>query len=115
MVNDFRPFGAAMAKLSTGTKTIERLDGSLETMTTAMNQTRRIDTAYEIYLGLYQAITGPEERQKLFREFSPSFFDLIVIDECHRGSAAEDSAWREILEYFSASTQISLTATPKET
>ena len=51
----------------------------------------------------------------MFREFSPSFFDLIVIDECHRGSAAEDSAWREILEYFSAATQIGLTATPKET
>lgn len=115
MVNDFRPFGAAMAKLSTGAKTIERADGSLETMTTAIDQARRIDTAYEIYLGLYQAITGPEERQKLFREFSPGFFDLIVIDECHRGSAAEDSAWREILEYFSAATQIGLTATPKET
>ena len=76
---------------------------------------RRIDTAYEIYLGLYQAITGPEDHQKVFRELSPSFFDLIVIDECHRGSAAEDSAWREILEYFSSATQIGLTATPKET
>lgn len=116
MVNDFRPFGAAMAKLSTGAKTIERADGSMEVITTAIeNKTRRIDSAYEIYLGLYQAITGPEERQKLFREFSPGFFDLIVIDECHRGSAAEDSAWREILEYFSAATQIGLTATPKET
>jgi type I restriction enzyme R subunit len=115
MVNDFRPFGAAMAKLSTGAKTIERLDGTVEFLTTAIDQIRRIDTAYEIYLGLYQAITGPEERQKLFREFSPGFFDLIVIDECHRGSAAEDSAWREILEYFSAATQIGLTATPKET
>jgi type I restriction enzyme R subunit len=115
MVNDFRPFGAAMAKLSTGAKTIERADGSVETLTTAVDKIRRIDTAYEIYLGLYQAITGPEERQKLFREFSPGFFDLIVIDECHRGSAAEDSAWREILEYFSDATQIGLTATPKET
>lgn len=116
MVNDFRPFGAAMAKLSTGAKTIERADGGVEVITTAIeNKTRRIDSAYEIYLGLYQAITGPEERQKLFREFSPGFFDLIVIDECHRGSAAEDSAWREILEYFSAATQIGLTATPKET
>ena len=76
---------------------------------------RRIDTAYEIYLGLYQAITGPEERQKIFREFSSGFFDLIVIDERHRGSAAEDSAWREILEYFSSATQIGLTATPRET
>lgn len=115
MVNDFRPFGAAMAKLSTNAKTIERDDGSTIDLTIALDKKRRIDTAYEVYLGLYQAITGPEERQKLFREFSPGFFDLIVIDECHRGSAAEDSAWREILEYFSSATQIGLTATPKET
>jgi type I restriction enzyme R subunit len=115
MVNDFRPFGPAMAKLSTGAKTIERQDGSEVELTTALDKKRRIDTAYEIYLGLYQAITGPEERQKLFREFSPGFFDLIVIDECHRGSAADDAAWREILTYFSAATQIGLTATPKET
>ena len=115
MVNDFRPFGAAMAKLSTSAKTIEREDGSEVGLTTALDKKRRIDTAYEVYLGLYQAITGPEERQKLYREFSPGFFDLIVIDECHRGSAAEDSAWREILDHFSAATQIGLTATPKET
>ena len=115
MVNGFRPFGAAMAKLSTGAKTIERADGTTADLTTALDKKRRIDTAYEIYLGLYQAITGPEERQKLFREFSPDFFDLIVIDECHRGSAADDSAWREILKYFSSATQIGLTATPKET
>jgi type I restriction enzyme R subunit len=115
MVNDFRPFGPAMAKLSTGAKTIEREDGSEVEITTALDKKRRIDTAYEVYLGLYQAITGPEDRQKLFREFSPGFFDLIVIDECHRGSAAEDSAWREILEYFSGATQIGMTATPKET
>ena len=115
MVNDFRPFGAAMAKLSTNANTIERWDGSTEELTTAIGKTRRIDTAYEIYLSLYQAITGPAEHQKIFREFSPGFFDLIVIDECHRGSAAEDSAWREILEYFSTATQIGLTATPKET
>ena len=86
-----------------------------EVISTAVDKIRRIDAAYEIYLGLYQAITGPEERQKLYREFSAGFFDLIVIDECHRGSAAEDSAWREILEYFAAATQIGLTATPKET
>ena len=115
MVNDFRPFGPAMAKLSTKAKTIERDDGLSEDLTTAVDKKRRIDTAYEVYLGLYQAITGPEEHQKIFREFSPSFFDLIVIDECHRGSAAEDSAWREILEYFTTATQIGLTATPKET
>src|SRR5271165_3372526 len=115
MVNDFRPFGAAMAKLSTNAKTIERQDGTKEDLTLALDKRRRIDTAFEVYLGLYQAITGPEERQKLYREFSPGFFDLIVIDECHRGSAAEDSAWREILEHFSGATQIGLTATPKET
>jgi type I restriction enzyme R subunit len=84
-----------MAKLSTGAKTIEREDGSEVELTTALDKKRRIDTAYEVYLGLYQAITGPEDRQKPFREFSPGFFDLIVIDECHRGSAADDAAWRE--------------------
>jgi len=115
MVNDFRPFGAAMAKLSTNAKTIERQDGTTVDLTLALDKKRRIDTAFEVYLGLYQAITGPEERQKLYREFSPGFFDLIVIDECHRGSAAEDSAWREILTHFSGATQIGLTATPKET
>ena len=115
MVNDFRPFGAAMAKLSTGSKTIERADGTEVEIPLALDKKRRIDTAYEIYMGLYQAITGPEEKQKIFREFSPGFFDLIVIDECHRGSAADDAAWREILEYFGAATQIGLTATPKET
>ena len=91
--NDFKPFGGAMTRLSR----------------------RDMDPSYEIYLSLYQSITGPEEKDKSFREFTPGFFDLIVIDECHRGSAAEDSAWREILEYFSAATQIGLTATPKET
>ncbi len=116
MVNDFRPFGAAMAKLSTGSKTIERDDGIEVPLLNAVDKKyRRIDTSYEIYLALYQAITGPEERQKIFKELSPDFFDLIVIDECHRGSAAEDSAWREILDYFKSATQIGMTATPKET
>lgn len=115
MVNDFRPFGPVMAKLSTGSKVIEREDGTTIDLPLAIDKRRRIDTSYEVYLGLYQAITGPEERQKLFRELSPDFFDLIVVDECHRGSAAEDSAWREILEHFSSATQIGMTATPKET
>ncbi len=115
MVNDFRPFGPAMAKLSTDAKIIKRTDGTKVDLTLALDKKRRIDTAYEGYLGLYQAIIGLEERQKLLREFSPGFFNLIVIDECHRGSAADDSAWREILEYSSAATQIGLTATPKET
>src|SRR5436189_4541803 len=64
MVNDFRPFGAAMAKLSTDAKTIERYDGTSVDLTIALDKKRRIDTAFEIYLGLYQAITGPEERRK---------------------------------------------------
>jgi type I restriction enzyme R subunit len=91
--NDFKPFGAAMTKISK----------------------RQIDKSYEIYLSLYQAVTGTEETQNIYKQFSPDFFDLIVIDECHRGSAAEDSAWREILAYFSSATHIGLTATPKET
>ncbi|NMD82120.1 DEAD/DEAH box helicase family protein [Klebsiella sp. DNRA6] len=91
--NDFLPFGTAMTKV-TG---------------------RTIDPAFEIHLALYQAITGPEEDQKAFKDVAPDFFDLIVIDECHRGSASEDSAWREILDYFSTATQVGLTATPKET
>ena len=115
MVNDFRPFGGAMAKLSVRSNTIERSDGTVADLPTAIESGRAINKSYEIYLGLYQSITGPDDRQKLYRDFSPGFFDLIVIDECHRGSAAEDSAWREILEYFSEATQIGLTATPKET
>src|SRR5271156_1362950 len=109
------PSARQWQKLSTNAKTIERRDGSKVDLTLALDKKRRIDTAFEVYLGLYQAITGSEERQKLFREFSPGFFDLIVIDECHRGSAAADSAWREILDHFSGATQIGLTATPKET
>jgi len=115
MVNDFRPFGSNMAKLSTSSKVIERDDGTEVTLPIAVDKKRRIDTSYEIYLALYQAITGPEDRDKLYRELSRNFFDLIVVDECHRGSAAEDSAWREILDYFSGATQIGMTATPKET
>ncbi len=93
MTNDFKPFGPAMTKI----------------------QKRQVNKSYEIYLSLYQAVTGSEEEKNIYKQFSPDFFDLIVIDECHRGSAAADSAWREILEYFSSATQIGLTATPKET
>jgi type I restriction enzyme R subunit len=91
--NDFKPFGQAMTKVTN----------------------RTVDSSYEIYLSLYQAVTGSEEEQNIYKQFSPDFFDLVVIDECHRGSAAEDSAWRKILDYFSAATHIGLTATPKET
>lgn len=76
---------------------------------------KKIDKSYEIYLALYQGLTNYDEDKDAYREFSRGFFDLIVIDECHRGSAAEDSAWREILKYFSDATHIGLTATPKET
>lgn len=76
---------------------------------------KEIDKAYEIYLALYQGLTDYEAERDAYRQFSPGFFDLIVVDECHRGSAADDSAWREILDYFSGATQIGLTATPKET
>ncbi|MFO7557540.1 MAG: DEAD/DEAH box helicase family protein [Desulfobacterales bacterium] len=76
---------------------------------------KQIDKSYEIYLALYQGLTNYDEDKDAYREFSPEFFDLIVIDECHRGSAAADSAWREILNYFADATHIGLTATPKET
>ena len=76
---------------------------------------RLVDKSYEIYLSLYQGISGSEEEKNIYKQFSPDFFDLIIVDECHRGSAKEDSAWREILEYFSKAAQIGLTATPKET
>ena len=91
--NDFLPFGSAMTKVTK----------------------RTVDPAFEIHLALYQALTGPEESQKAYKQVDKDFFDLIIIDECHRGSASEDSAWREILEYFSTATQVGLTATPKET
>jgi type I restriction enzyme R subunit len=78
-------------------------------------ENRNADKSYEIYLSLYQAVSGPEEWKNIYKQFSPDFFDLVIVDECHRGSAAEDSAWREILEYFSSATQIGMTATPKET
>lgn len=81
-------------------------------MTTVKN--REVDKSYEVYLAIYQGLTGSEEEKNIFRQFSPDFFDLIIIDECHRGSAREDSAWREVLEYFDSATQIGLTATPKE-
>ncbi|WP_313567166.1 EcoAI/FtnUII family type I restriction enzme subunit R, partial [Empedobacter sp.] len=78
-------------------------------------QKRQVDKSYEVYLAIYQGLTGNEEDKNIFKQFSPDFFDLIIIDECHRGSAKEDSAWREVLTYFGSATQIGLTATPKET
>jgi type I restriction enzyme R subunit len=93
MTNDFKPFGSAMTKI----------------------QKRQANKSYEIYLSLYQAVSGTEEERNIYKQFSPDFFDLIVVDECHRGSAAENSNWRKILDYFTSATQIGMTATPKET
>ncbi|NMM06953.1 EcoAI/FtnUII family type I restriction enzme subunit R [Polaromonas sp.] len=121
MVNDFRPFKGAMAKLSPNAKGVERVDAAsgkqfFEELDIAVNKsTKLVDKSYEIYLSLYQAVSGTEEEQNIYKQFSPDFFDLIVVDECHRGSADEDSAWREILTYFKSATHIGLTATPKET
>ena len=91
--NDFKPFGQAMTKITN----------------------RTVDKSFEIYLCLYQAVTGTEEEQNIYKQFSREFFDLVIVDECHRGSAADDARWRQVLEYFSSATQIGLTATPKET
>lgn len=93
MQQDFAPFGEVMHKITN----------------------REIKKNYEIYLALYQAVTGKEEWKQIYRQFPSDFFDLVVVDECHRGSAAEDSAWRDVLEYFSSATHLGLTATPKET
>ena len=83
-----------------------------EAMTVIKN--KEIDTAYNIYLALYQGLSD-YDREDAYKQFSPDFFDLVVVDECHRGSAREDSKWREILEYFKDATHLGLTATPKET
>jgi type I restriction enzyme R subunit len=91
--NDFKHFGSAMTKISS----------------------RNIDKSYEVYLSLYQAISGNDEDRNAYKQFDRDFFDLIVVDECHRGSAKENSNWREILEYFKSATQVGMTATPIET
>ena len=89
---DFKPFGGKMTKV----------------------ENKKLDSSYEIYLALYQQLAG-DDGVEPFKQFKPEFFDLILVDECHRGSAKEDSAWRKILEYFSGATQIGMTATPVET
>ena len=92
MSGDFKPFGGKMTKV----------------------ENRKLDSSYEIYLALYQQLAGDDGAEP-FKQFKPEFFDLILIDECHRGSAKEESAWRKILDYFSGATQIGMTATPIET
>jgi len=76
---------------------------------------READPSYEVYLALYQAVSGEEDIKNIYKQFSPEFFDLIIVDECHRGSAKADSQWREILDYFKPAVQVGMTATPKET
>lgn len=93
ITNDFKPFGPVMTKV----------------------RHRNMDPSYEVYLALYQAVSGSEEEKNVYKQFSRDFFDLVVIDECHRGSARDDSAWREILDYFEPAVKLGLTATPKET
>ena len=93
MQQDFSPFGEVMHKITN----------------------REVKKNYEVYLSLYQAVTGTEEWKQIYRQFPSDFFDLVVVDECHRGSAAEDSAWHEVLLYFDKATHLGLTATPKET
>ena len=93
MTNDFKPFSKVMTKV----------------------EKRNADKAFEIYMALYQGLSGKEEWKDVYKKFSGDFFDVVIVDECHRGSAKADSAWREILEHFSSAIQIGLTATPKET
>ena len=92
MTNDFKPFKKVMTKV----------------------ENRKMDSSYEIYMALYQQLSG-EDDLEIFKQFKPEFFDLIIVDECHRGSAREDSRWRKILDYFKPATKIGMTATPKET
>lgn len=94
MINDFKPFEKVMTKI----------------------ENRKLDSSYEIYLALYHQLAG-DDGSEPFRQFKPDFFDLIIVDEAHRGSARDDSRWRKVLEYFDTkgTTQIALTATPKET
>lgn len=92
MQQDFAPFGEVMHKITN----------------------RQAKKNYEIYLALYQAVTGTEEWKQIYRSYPADFFDLVIVDECHRGSAAADSSWREVLDYFSGATHVGMTATPRE-
>jgi type I restriction enzyme R subunit len=112
MMNDFSMFKGRMAKLSTSHKTITKVAASDDP---GGPGTKIVDKSFEVYLSLYQAVTGADEIDNVYKQFSPDFFDLVIVDECHRGSAREDSAWRNILEYFSSAIQLGMTATPKET
>lgn len=108
---DFKHFRDKMTIIR---KTVVDVNGQEELVLTKKRGISATDKAYEIFLGLYQGLTG-NEGVDAYKDFSADFFDLIVVDECHRGSAADDSSWRAILSYFSGATQVGMTATPRET
>jgi len=111
---DFKHFKDKMTIIKK--KVVTYSDGKEELVSTKKRGIDVTDKAYEVFLGLYQGLSNNEPGvEDAFRDFSEDFFDLVVVDECHRGSAKEDSAWREILKYFNKATHIGLTATPKET
>lgn len=119
IVHRLRSAGAVRKVLYLADRNIlvdQTIDGDFKPLkkVTTKVEGRRLDPAFEIYFSLYQQLVG-ENGEEIFRAFDPSFFDLVIIDECHRGSAAEDSAWRKILDYFSSAIQVGMTATPKET
>ncbi|MBS1684411.1 MAG: DEAD/DEAH box helicase family protein [Bacteroidetes bacterium] len=112
--NDFKHFKDKMTIIKK--KVVINKNGKEELVATTKRGIDSSDKAYEIFLGLYQGLSNSDPgMEDAYKDFSPDFFDLIIIDECHRGSAKEDSAWREILTYFNKATHIGLTATPKET
>jgi type I restriction enzyme, R subunit len=109
---DFKYFKDKMTVIK---KKVVEVDGKEKLVSNKKRGIDSSDKAYEIFLGIYQGLTNSDETiEDAYKDFSPGFFDLIIVDECHRGSAKEDSAWRKILEYFRSATQIGLTATPKE-
>lgn len=110
---DFRHFKDAMTVIK---KKLINVDGKDLLVSNNKRGIDNADKAFDIFLGLYQGLSNSDpEVSDAFKDFSPDYFDLIIVDECHRGSAKEDSKWREILEYFKTATHIGLTATPKET
>lgn len=110
---DFRHFKDAMTVIK---KKVITIDGKDLLVSDNKRGIDNADKAFDIFLGLYQGLSNANpDTADAFKDFSPDYFDLIIVDECHRGSAKEDSKWREILEYFSSATHIGLTATPKET
>ncbi len=109
---DFKHFRDKMTIIK---KKVSEVDGEERLVSNRKRGIDSSDKAYEVFLGLYQGLSDPDGIEDAYKDFSPDFFDLVVVDECHRGSASDDSAWRRILDYFSSATHIGMTATPKET